>query len=209
MFNLSKDGHLFLNEMLDREIMDSYSLTVWAVDNGSPRLTATATVLLTVMDVNDHSPVFYDQDNKTIQKYSASVLEMSPVKSIIYLPTCRDQDVGENGTAGIHFSLETQISGISRDLLAIDPTSGFVSIKSPISFNILLNETRGTNDTLVLPYVITAKDGGTPPRSSNLTLYLTVENINDNAPVFLYSRYDFNVTENSSDSKFYLCFNAL
>ena len=42
---------------LDREETNTYTLTVLAIDKGSPPMTGTATVKVTIEDVNDASPV--------------------------------------------------------------------------------------------------------------------------------------------------------
>ncbi|XP_061196147.1 protocadherin Fat 4-like [Saccostrea echinata] len=197
LFTLNENGTLLLKRKLDREERDKYSLPVFAMDGGNQTTPATIEVL--VQDINDNVPVFYNHDNTTITNYSVSVLEMSPVNSIIYLPVCRDKDAGENGT--VSFSLKSLLPSVN-DLLAIDTNSGTVSIKSPISVNNLIHITNGTNQTVNLTYVITAKDGGTPPRSTDFTLYLVVENINDNAPVFEKAHYNFSISENATANTF-------
>lgn len=212
-FHLSTDGRLFLNSKLNRDILngDSYTLRVYAVEKGvSPNKTsATVTIQVLVEDINDNSPVFYNQDGKEINNFTASVLEMSPVNSIVYVPECRDIDKGSNGTKGITFALHCPVSA-GRALLDINTKSGMVYIKSQISLNVLLqnaNESsliqivNGSNHAVIIPYIVTASDNGTQPRSTNLTVYLTVENINDNAPVFQYHFYNFSIPENATDSE--------
>lgn len=119
-FNLSSNGRLYLNNKLDRDILngDSYSLRVYAVEKGgSPDNTsATVTIQVLVEDINDNSPIFYNQDGKKINNFTASVLEMSPVNSIIFVPECLDIDKGTNGTKGITFALHCPVFA-GRDLL--------------------------------------------------------------------------------------------
>lgn len=43
--------------------------------------------------------------------------------------------------------------------------------------------------------VITAKDGGLPPFSANLTLVVDVQDVNDNRPAFENDSYEINVLE--------------
>ena len=204
LFNLSKDGDLYLNEKLDREQQDEYNLFVYAVDGGTTSLTSSATIRISVEDVNDNYPVFYDQNNHTINESSASILEMSPIKSIIYVPICRDRDEGSNGTSGITYGINCQIFD-GEELLDIDKTSGTVYIKNQVSLNVLLHNenntmiqaVNGSNQAVIIPCTITATDGG--DKSSRLTLNLIVENINDNAPVFQKPFYVFNITENAKN----------
>lgn len=51
-------GSVKTNIVLDREIRDSYRLTVIATDGGDPQLTGTATLRVHVVDVNDNQPTF-------------------------------------------------------------------------------------------------------------------------------------------------------
>jgi protocadherin-16/23 len=46
--------------------------------------------------------------------------------------------------------------------------------------------------------VISAKDGGVPSLSSNLTLVVDVQDINDNPPVFENDAYSANVLESEA-----------
>lgn len=51
-------GALSTARSLDRETRSEYTLEVVAMDRGSPALSATVTVEVKVLDVNDNSPVF-------------------------------------------------------------------------------------------------------------------------------------------------------
>ena len=68
-FNISSDGDLFLVGSLDRETIEVYNLTVYAIDMGIPVLSSSASVLITVLDVNDNSPIFNETEyNVTIRE---------------------------------------------------------------------------------------------------------------------------------------------
>lgn len=51
-------GTIKTNIVLDREIRDSYRLTVIVTDEGIPQLTGTAMVKVNIIDVNDNQPTF-------------------------------------------------------------------------------------------------------------------------------------------------------
>lgn len=51
-------GVVKTNIVLDREIRDSYRLTVIATDDGVPQMTGTATLRINIVDVNDNQPTF-------------------------------------------------------------------------------------------------------------------------------------------------------
>ena len=49
-------GEIFVTAELDREMRDSYHLTLVATDDGG--LSATTLIVITVLDVNDNTPTF-------------------------------------------------------------------------------------------------------------------------------------------------------
>ncbi|RUS78718.1 hypothetical protein EGW08_013505, partial [Elysia chlorotica] len=56
-FIVKNNGRVLTTARLDRETTDRYSLVVSLRDKGRPRQTSTATVVITVEDVNDNTPV--------------------------------------------------------------------------------------------------------------------------------------------------------
>ena len=54
----SVDLRLVLKERLDREVQDTYQLTVIALDGGSPARSGSMAVQVQVTDANDNSPTF-------------------------------------------------------------------------------------------------------------------------------------------------------
>lgn len=51
-------GLVKTNIVLDREIRDTYRLTIIATDEGSPQLTGTSTLRIDIVDANDNQPTF-------------------------------------------------------------------------------------------------------------------------------------------------------
>ncbi|KAL1139773.1 hypothetical protein AAG570_006750 [Ranatra chinensis] len=118
MFTLdSLTGQLTIRTKLDREAIPQYEIRVIARDQGVPPQSSTATVFLSVQDVNDNSPEFYPQ------QYFVLVGENSPVGSSLLRVTARDKDDGEN--AALRFSFESGAEG----LFQIDESSGVISLK--------------------------------------------------------------------------------
>ena len=92
-------GSVRVVAQLDRERQQSHLLTVAAVDSGSPAQTGTASVLISVEDVND-SPPSLDQASLA----NLSLLENSPPNTLVarLLPT--DPDLPPN-TGPFSFSI--------------------------------------------------------------------------------------------------------
>ena len=104
-------GWIYLAQYLDRETINRYSLTVLATDNGSPAATATASVLVTVLDENDNEPHFKKDF------YSFELLENLPAGTAVGSVGASDSDLGKN--ADLRFAIIQANSSFS-----IDPMTG-------------------------------------------------------------------------------------
>lgn len=85
-------GSLYLKESLDREIRDRYVIVIVARDNGSPSLSATCTVKISVLDVNDNDPKF---DRRV---YDLFVWENMDSDVHVGTVSAKDQDLGNNSS---------------------------------------------------------------------------------------------------------------
>ena len=92
LFDVGSDGLVTVarGAVLDRETADTYTLTVEARDDGSPRLSSTATVTITITDLNDNPPVFLQDD------YFLSVRENFPEEVAFGYIRASDVDIGSN-----------------------------------------------------------------------------------------------------------------
>ncbi|CAF0755364.1 unnamed protein product [Didymodactylos carnosus] len=65
LFLITKDGKLYVNEIIDREKFDEYNFNVIAFDRGQPKsLSSKAKIHLKIYDVNDECPKFlFPNDN--------------------------------------------------------------------------------------------------------------------------------------------------
>ncbi|XP_055462734.1 protocadherin beta-4-like [Psammomys obesus] len=76
---------------LDREEQEELSLTLTAVDGGSPPRSGTTMVRILILDINDNAPEFVNTP------YEVQVLESSPPDSPILTVSARDADAGNFG----------------------------------------------------------------------------------------------------------------
>ena len=157
---------------------NSYEITVEATDGGNPPMSSNATVEITLGDVNDNDPEF------TLLQFEFSVAENAEVDESVFRVTALDADSGSN--AEMEFRVLTQNSSFSIDL-----ETGIVRVARELDF-----------DNLSLPnpvYIeISVADGGSPPRSSNGVLNITITDINDNAPYFTDDLIQAFVAENTT-----------
>ncbi|XP_024919120.1 protocadherin gamma-B7-like [Cynoglossus semilaevis] len=98
---------LITTEQLDRELVSDYNITISATDEGSPPLSSSKTVHLSVADINDNPPVFEEQS------YSAYVTENNKPGSTLCSVTARDPDWRQNGTV-IYSLLPGEVNGASN-----------------------------------------------------------------------------------------------
>lgn len=90
-------GLIYLKQRLDREVKDRYVVVIGATDNGTPADTATARVIVTVMDTNDNDPRF------TKEIYEFTVEENLSVGSFVGKVAAVDPDLGNNAVVRFSF----------------------------------------------------------------------------------------------------------
>ena len=168
---------------LDRERQQSHLLTVAAVDSGSPAQTGTASLLISVEDVND-SPPSLDEASREL-----SVLENSPPNTLVarLLPT--DPDLPPN-TAPFTFSIS---GGRDSQLFSIDQSSG--ELRSLVRLD-------REAVTPSLQVEVTIKDGGSPPQQASYPLTVVVEDENDNPPRLTNNPGSLTIPDNAGPGDF-------
>jgi hypothetical protein len=112
-------GRITTARPLDRESgVTVYTFRVLVVDADNSVFSDSANVTVTVTDINDHAPnvTFPVPGNNTVRlPYTA------PAGTIVTRVLAFDEDRGENGTAGLSFSLE---SGDSKEMFLMNGVSG-------------------------------------------------------------------------------------
>ena len=90
-------GLITTTQELDREVNEHFLLKVSAEDRGVKPKTATTTVSIELLDINDNAPTFSSKE------YSVNVSESLPTrKSFFSKALASDSDKGENGTISYH-----------------------------------------------------------------------------------------------------------
>ena len=161
----SVSGEVRANFVLDRENITQCLLSVAVTDDGRPQLSATASVVVTVLDQNDNYPVF-DPPN-----YEIHVYEEIPYNTTIEQVTAIDPDYGVNGT--IFYSFEQPPSASFPFKLLTDGT--IRAIKR------LDRETQARHE-----FVVIASDLGSPPLSASVTVTVVLLDLNDHDPYFVF-----------------------
>ncbi|XP_034400133.1 protocadherin beta-16-like [Cyclopterus lumpus] len=155
---------------LDRELESDYNITITATDEGSPPLSSSKTVQLSVADINDNPPVFEEQS------YSAYVTENNKPGSTLCSVTARDPDWRQNGTV-VYSLLPGEVNGA--------PVSSYLSVNGDTG---VMHSVRSFDYEHFRSFKVhvMARDNGSPPLSSNVTVSVFVSDVNDNSPQILY-----------------------
>ncbi|XP_026214084.1 protocadherin alpha-2-like [Anabas testudineus] len=176
-----RTGNLFVNERIDREelcpTLVKCSLKIQAVLNNP--MTAHR-VEVNVLDINDNSPAFNDKT------YSLNIYESSLTGERYLLPIAEDVDTGINTVKSYklsqneHFSLDVQSGG-----------------EHGVSAELVLQKALDREKQSMIRLLLTAIDGGKPPRSGTMEIIVNVIDVNDNIPTFSKSLYKVRVHENA------------
>ena len=166
-----------VNSALSASTRSAYSLKITATDTGSPPLSSTTDVLITVNDLNDNAPVF---DQATV---NLDVSELASVSQVVYIVNANDADLGANGA--LTYSIQ---SGNGDLRFTLDPNNGHLTIA-----NVLDRETTDNYNIVII-----AEDAGTPQQTGTTTLSITVVDANDNAPVYTSASYPVTVDRTAS-----------
>ncbi len=158
-------GLIRCTQELDREVLDRYTLELEAVDHGTPRLSSTATILLTVSDVNDNPPRF-------TRLYSLNVTENTAIGTNLLKVETVDKDSPENANVTYNFIDNPD------DAFAIHPTMGNISI--------VRNLDREVRDEYALR--VQAFDG---TWKLETVITVTIQDDNDNRPTFDQDLFEF------------------
>ncbi|XP_059102167.1 protocadherin beta-7-like [Peromyscus eremicus] len=170
---------LVLDQTLDREETAEFTLTLTALDGGSPPRSGTALVRILVLDINDNSPEFVQP------LYRVQLPENTPVGSLVVAVSARDLDTGSYGQIAYAFFYATERI---LQTFQINSTTGHLYLKGELDYE------------AIQTYSITtqAKDSG--GLSGKCTVVVEVLDVNDNPPELLMSSLTSPIAENSPET---------
>ncbi len=162
--------------VLDREVQDQYVIQLSCQDKGTPSLTSTQNVIVTISDQNDHAPEF------TQKLYSVTISENRTVNIPIVQVKANDADAGDNGR------VTYRLQGLYANLLSIESSTGLITTAAVIDYEQIKQ----------LEVTVIASDMAALPLSSNASVVVTVVDSNDEYPLFQQAQYDFVTFENKT-----------
>ncbi|OQR69060.1 cadherin-related tumor suppressor-like, partial [Tropilaelaps mercedesae] len=176
-FSIDEDsGTLRVRKALDHERKSRYVITVQAEDSASETRYDTASVSITLKDVNDRAPTFAHSP------YEAALAENSPIPlggTLVGRLAASDADA-EPGD--LHYRL---LAG-DRSLFRVNSTTGDVYVLRSLD-----------RERTSLAYAtVAAVDSGSPRLTGTASLVLHIADVNDNSPIFERASYELHVAEN-------------
>uniref|UniRef100_H2TIH4 Cadherin EGF LAG seven-pass G-type receptor 3 n=1 Tax=Takifugu rubripes TaxID=31033 RepID=H2TIH4_TAKRU len=169
----SATGWVTVRSALDRESVEHYFFGVEARDYGMPPLSATASVTITVMDVNDNRPEFLQKE------YYSRLNEDAAVGTSVATVTAVDRDVNSAVTYQI-------TGGNTRNRFAISTAggAGLLSLALPLDYK---QERR---------YVLTVTASDRTLHDT-CQVHINITDANTHRPVFQSAHYSVSVNEDS------------
>ncbi|KAK9403759.1 protocadherin gamma-C5-like [Crotalus adamanteus] len=174
-------GKLLVNERIDREeLCATLSPCVLSLQIIAENPLELYGVAVEIQDINDNDPVFLSKQMRLEISESVSPGARFPLES------AQDPDVGIN-------SLQTyQLS--SNQHYALNVQTGGDNTKYA---ELVLEKTLDREQQKEILLILTALDGGNPPRSATLQVLIDVLDANDNTPIFNQSIYKASVREDT------------
>ena len=176
-----RTGNLFVDHRIDREELcpntAKCSLRIQAVLSNP---VAAHRIEVNVLDINDNSPTFAEKS------HNVNISESLSTGERFFLPIAVDADIGSNSvktyrlSQNEYFSLDIQSDG-----------------KHGVSAELVIQKALDREKEPVIKLILTALDGGKPPKSGTLQITVNVIDANDNSPIFNKSLYKVSVAENS------------
>ncbi|XP_064133414.1 protocadherin gamma-A7 isoform X10 [Loxodonta africana] len=157
----TKYPELVLERALDREEEAIHHLLLTASDGGNPLRSGIARIQVTVMDVNDHAPVF------SLPQYRVTTPENVPVGTTLLTVNAVDLDDGFNGEVTYSFQKITQKI---LQIFQLNSLTGELSTLKGLDYE----------DSSFYEMEVQAQDG--PGSLTRTKVLITILDVNDNAP---------------------------
>ncbi|XP_030572028.1 cadherin-87A [Drosophila novamexicana] len=173
-------GVIYTTARLDYEAVKEVKFMATVSDTGVPPLTATADIVVDIINLNDNEPHF------THSEYYFNVTENSPRGTVAGKVEAHDGDVGAFG------ELTYTLIGENNKYFSIDAYTGNVMVANASILD------REQLKELTLSVVAQDKAPATVQKSATATIHINVLDVNDNAPVFTRTVYNSTVSENAA-----------
>ena len=158
-FTIDSTGVIKSDKVLDREDKQKYNFLVTAFDHGVPSRNSTSSVVVHIIDVNDHHPVFVFPD---VANYTIVLPADSLPKTVVAKIKAFDLDERQDNNSQLFFSiLNTNVSSI----FTIDGNTGEIMLARPIV----------DSDQELFTIDLMVEDNGNPKLHNTTSLRIFIE----------------------------------
>ncbi|XP_029506566.2 protocadherin alpha-3-like [Oncorhynchus nerka] len=183
LFQLNQnDGILYVNRKIDREeVCERSSVCLINLKTVLENPLEIHYVAVEVLDVNDHSPSFPEKEKRL------EISESALPGARFQLQAARDPD------GGIYSVQQYKLS--QNDNFRLEVKDRGEDRKTP---SLILQKPLDREAVKSHILLLTAIDGGKPPRSGDMRITVDVSDVNDNPPVFTVDSYSVLLNENAN-----------
>ncbi|KAJ4946533.1 hypothetical protein JOQ06_024198, partial [Pogonophryne albipinna] len=175
------DGVLYVSRKIDREEVCAQSSTcLMNLKTVLENPLEVHYVVVEVLDINDHSPSFPEEVKQL------DIFESVLPGARFQLKASRDPDSGPFSVQ--HYKLS------QNDYFRLEVRDKGEDGKIPI---LILQKSLDREAAGINTLVLTALDGGKPPKSGNMNIVVKVMDVNDNTPIFSKDGYSVTLSENA------------
>nr|DBA30673.1 TPA: hypothetical protein GDO54_006628 [Pyxicephalus adspersus] len=174
------NGNLYVKDRIDRETLCGALATCFLTfDVLAENPLNVFKVNVEIQDINDNSPVFF-QDTINLQ-----ILESASVGAHFALKNAEDLDIGINSVQTYRL--------IDNQYFTLTEKVSSDGSKSP---ELILNKALDREIQNSHELILTALDGGHPGRTGTALITITIKDANDNYPIFRQEIYKVSIKEN-------------
>ncbi|XP_046410179.1 neural-cadherin isoform X2 [Neodiprion virginianus] len=170
-FSIDEGGTVSIQRSLDREETPRHQVKILAIDDGIPPKTATATLTVIVLDINDNPPTF-------LKDYRPVVPEHIQPKKVVEILATDDDDRSKSNGPPFTFRMDPNADDVIKASFRVESDTkgangdGMAVVSSLRSFD------REQQKEYLIPIII--RDSGNPHMSGTSTLTVVIGDVNDN-----------------------------
>ncbi|RWS15955.1 cadherin-87A-like protein [Dinothrombium tinctorium] len=199
-FSVESSGDVLIASKINRDLAAVVILNVSATDISSPTdsiQVGYGSLIITIVDYNDHPPVFGRPWTPQRPEMSYSIQEEQPIGTVLVNLLATDIDSKID-----HYTIEPP-----NEYFDIDRDSGVITIRKVIDFEKIATDAE-QDSQVQIRFNVMAYDSGVPQLSAKAVIIVNVININDNEPIFTQNYYNATVAENARPDTVVVVVNA-
>ncbi|XP_075703152.1 cadherin-like protein 26 [Rhinoderma darwinii] len=173
-------GQVFVNRAIDREKTPLFVICFDVADRATGTIVDKSLIFnVEVKDLNDNAPLF----EKTM--YEVTVKETANLDNPVFQVTATDNDKEDTLNSKVTYYMVNQIPDIPNVKFSIDPDNGLIRGKGCLN----------TETASIIRLIVGARDNAAEPMASTTAVIISVQDGNNNMPVFTNDKYELSVPE--------------